>query len=317
MGPDRKYLREILNSLTEHLVVIDDQGAIKLVNRAWEEFGATNGCANPGNWIGTNYLDICDAAAEMGDKDARKAATGIRSLIKGKVGDFYLEYPCHDDKQERWFMMRAVPLAFSQPLHFVITHQDITARKKAEAKALRMALRDGLTGLSNRRHFNECMDSESRRAIRNGFALSLILVDVDNFKTVNDEYGHPAGDACLVAISEIIARYAKRPGDLAARLGGDELALLLSGCEIGNARKMADRILDEIRGLEVSVSDGEKKVKPLVSIGVASGLIAEKKDAESMISAADSAMYDSKRTGGNAVSVAGWRPQARQAGMGT
>jgi GGDEF domain-containing protein len=95
------------------------------------------------------------------------------------------------------------------------------------------ALCDGLTGLANRRAFNETIEHEFQRALRNGRPLSLIMVDIDHFKTFNDQYGNPAGDACLRTISAELQGVLRRLGDMAARYGGEELAILLPETDCG------------------------------------------------------------------------------------
>jgi hypothetical protein len=103
------------------------------------------------------------------------------------------------------------------------------------------ALRDGLTGLANRRCFDQAIERELQRAARNGLPLSLIMVDIDNFKTFNDQYGHPAGDDCLSAVSAAMQGVLRRPGDMAARYGGEEFAILLPETDTAGATRPASQ----------------------------------------------------------------------------
>ena len=114
-----------------------------------------------------------------------------------------------------------------------------------------LAMQDALTGLANRRHFDRALDEEFRRAMRSNTSLALVMIDVDQFKQFNDTYGHPEGDACLRAIGAVVARLLNRPGDVAARYGGEEIAVILPGNSEAEACEMAARIADDIRRLDI------------------------------------------------------------------
>jgi diguanylate cyclase (GGDEF)-like protein/PAS domain S-box-containing protein len=153
--------------------------------------------------------------------------------------------------------------------------RDATARKVAEI-ALENANRhlaalaksDGLTGLANRRHFDEVLDQELRRAQRVGTPLALIMLDVDRFKLFNDRYGHPAGDSCLRMIADAVVESLQRPADLAARYGGEELAVVLPDTDAEGARRVAERIGDALRSAAITHADGIGGVVT-ASIGIA------------------------------------------------
>jgi diguanylate cyclase (GGDEF)-like protein/PAS domain S-box-containing protein len=153
--------------------------------------------------------------------------------------------------------------------------RDATARKVAEI-ALENANRhlaalaksDGLTGLANRRHFDEVLDQELRRAQRVGAPLALIMLDVDRFKLFNDRYGHPAGDSCLRMIADAVVESLQRPADLAARYGGEELAVVLPDTDAEGAYQVAERIADALRSAAITHADGVGGVVT-VSIGIA------------------------------------------------
>ena len=123
---------------------------------------------------------------------------------------------------------------------------------KAQADRLREFARvDGLTGIANRGAFDGRLASELSRARRTGEPTALALCDVDHFKAYNDAYGHPAGDACFRSVAAALAAQARRPEDLAARLGGEEFALLLPGCDLAGAATIAARFVDAVRALQV------------------------------------------------------------------
>jgi diguanylate cyclase (GGDEF)-like protein len=167
-------------------------------------------------------------------------------------------------------------------------------------RATRMqALRDGLTGLANRRCFNETIEREFRRATRYGQALSLIMMDIDLFKTFNDQYGHPAGDACLRAVSTAVQDALRRPGDLAARYGGEEIAVLLPGTDVAGAVQIVEDMQAAIRSLAIPHAASPYGVVTL-SAGVASWRPGRRIASwASLVEAADAALYAAKARGRN------------------
>jgi len=166
-----------------------------------------------------------------------------------------------------------------------------------------LAREDGLTGLANRRHFNEVLDAEVKRAVRTGHYLSLILCDVDFFKKYNDLYGHIAGDKCLQLIGAIMRSTFQRAGDLPARYGGEEFAAILPETEPEQAAKLANRLRQEliVQALPHAQS-GELGVVTL-SVGVVGVRANRERSAEWMIREADQALYRSKENGRNRVTL--------------
>jgi len=165
------------------------------------------------------------------------------------------------------------------------------------------ALSDALTGLANRRCFNETIEREFQRASRNGRPLSLIMVDIDLFKTFNDQYGHPAGDACLRAISAAVQGVLRRPGDMAARYGGEELAILLPETDIAGAVRIAGDMQAAIRALAIRHEAGPLGVVTL-SAGVASWCPGRLTATPAwLVEAADAALYEAKALGRNTFTV--------------
>lgn len=173
-----------------------------------------------------------------------------------------------------------------------------------------LAMEDGLTGLANRRQFDVALDSEFSRAMRNASTLALILIDVDCFKQYNDIYGHAAGDECLQTIGRTIASVAsRRPGDLAARYGGEELAVLLPNTDVADAAILAERIRSAVRDLEI-VHAGTPDGFVTLSAGVdAFSPAATSGPPKELIQAADKALYAAKVGGRNRVCTA-MRPTA-------
>ena len=159
-----------------------------------------------------------------------------------------------------------------------------------------LALRDGLTGISNRRHFDEQLESEVGRARRVRTSLALLLIDVDHFKAFNDAFGHQQGDRCLRAVAGTVAALVSRPGDLAARYGGEEFTVLLPETDLAGAVELADALRVAVRALELKHTSGLGIVT--ISIGAAAIRPQQQEGSgESLVHAADQALYQAKAAG--------------------
>ena len=293
---DSSLHTSIVNSLDIEIAVIDQDGIIVDVNSAWIKHGTENGISAKFVWIGSNYLNVLSESAASGDNSAGDAANGITDVLRGKRSSFNLEYPCHSPDKKRWFMMRVSCLRDGSGNLFVISHHNITQRKLAEERAERLAMNDPLTGLANRRYFNEFLKREVLRGNRNRSAISLLIVDVDKFKDYNDEYGHPAGDQCLIEVGQALLALSRRPSDLAVRLGGDEFALILGNTDRAGAQKVAEAIITAIADLGMSYGESRNVT---VSVGLASMVPQTKADDEILVQEADKALYRAKSAGGN------------------
>ncbi len=164
------------------------------------------------------------------------------------------------------------------------------------------SVKDSLTGAHNREYFAERLKTEVAYAKRHETQLSLMMIDVDHFKKVNDTYGHPAGDAVLVAVVAAIAG-TLRGEDVLARYGGEEFAVILRGIELANAVIAAERVRELIAALSVN-HDG-RTISCAVSIGVASAACIDEASAEGMVAVADRRLYLAKRSGRNRVVSSG------------
>ncbi len=171
-----------------------------------------------------------------------------------------------------------------------------------EQRILEMASTDFLTGVLNRRAFIERMDKEICRSIREDKHLSLILADIDSFKTINDHYGHHAGDLVLQKFTEKLSELL-RPYDFIGRYGGEEFLVCLAGVDEGQARHIAERMRKKIEQLTIIVPEGSDALKITASFGVVSRSTGTEASLNSMTRGADDAMYMAKRNGKNQVCV--------------
>ncbi|MFI7801050.1 phytochrome-like protein cph2 [Pseudomonas sp. DD1] len=160
-----------------------------------------------------------------------------------------------------------------------------------------MALMDGLTGVANRRKFDEEILADWRQCFREQKPLSLILVDVDYFKRYNDRYGHLAGDGCLKSVAQALSETVRRPYDLVARYGGEEFACVLPNTVLSGAVEIAERMQARVRtlGIEHSASDVDRVVT--ISLGVATLTPTGELGFEALIEAADKQLYEAKSGG--------------------
>lgn len=290
---------QVFHSLGDQLAVIDRTGCIVAVNLAWENFGAENGLPAGYSCLGTNYLRTLSLSAASGDELSHQAHQGITLVLEGKMSIFSFEYPCHSPNEQRWFTMRCSALHGDESRSmFLVSHHNITQRKLAEARVEQLALQDPLTGLANRRHFEMFLERELRGNARGATPISLVLVDVDYFKRYNDEFGHAAGDQCLSSVGGILLAHARRPGDLAARIGGDEFALILGNTNLPMARRIAESVLAGINDLRL-VFCGSRQVT--ASLGVTTLVPGDGFKGEALFQQADKALYCAKAAGRNQV----------------
>jgi diguanylate cyclase (GGDEF)-like protein len=188
---------------------------------------------------------------------------------------------------------------------FVVSLRDISARREAElalekanAELASLARKDSLTGLANRRHFDEALREAWARALAGGWPIAVLMIDVDHFKQFNDCYGHQRGDVCLREVAAAISDGLFHSDDLAARYGGEEFAVVLPRTSTDNAARVAERIrhaVQEMRRPHVTAPLGVVTV----SVGVAAAFPVPNGDPAAVVKAADEALYLSKGEGRN------------------
>lgn len=163
-----------------------------------------------------------------------------------------------------------------------------------------LSLTDAATGLPNRRAFDERLDSELRRMTREGSEMALLLVDVDHFKVINEAYGHAAGDKFLVMLGQQMRRSAMRPGDMVARFGDEEFALLLPSTDLKGAMHIAERVRSDIERTSVALDNGFR-IGTTVSIGVVTAQPASRMIPRDLLKLAETGLTKAKAKGGNQV----------------
>ncbi len=235
------------------------------------------------------------------DIDADRAS--VQRMLSGEITRYELEKRyLHKNGSVVWALLTASLVRDSdeQPLYLVSQVQDITARKMAEEALMRLAVRDELTGLFNRREMNRLLQEEILRSHRHQRPLSLLMVDIDWFKRVNDTYGHQAGDLALQQVAKAILDCV-RTLDRAARYGGEEMAIILPETSGAEAMVVAERIRMHVAGNVFSVGQAQRGpgISLTVSVGISTMTNPLEGSTERLIGDADRALYTAKHRGRN------------------
>jgi diguanylate cyclase (GGDEF)-like protein len=190
--------------------------------------------------------------------------------------------------------------------------RELTAmsRKLAAANQVlqRLSLLDGLTGIPNRRRFDEVLANEWKRAMRSKRPLSLVMIDIDHFKTFNDHYGHVAGDDCLRKVALAMSDILKRPTDVLARYGGEEFAAILPLTECDGAKAIAAAMKAGVIDLAIPHDHSSASSRVTISLGVATLVPMRGTMAAMLVAAADQALYEAKAGGRNRIAVKRFSP---------
>lgn len=250
----------------------------------------------------SNQLIGTSALAGIHSKDLPRVHATFNAMKRGELEEARLTFRnAHRKNKEVWLesTMRVTRKDNGSVDGVVAISRDITEQKKLETRLETLAIEDSTTGLANRRCFDDRLNEEWTRASRERNSLALLMIDVDYFKSYNDEYGHPAGDACLRAVAQAIAAEMHRAGDLAARYGGEEFAVLLPNTDAAGCARIGERIRKAIcqAGLvhnsnavsgRVTVSLGGAACRPALTRTAGAGMLVE---------AADQALYEAKNAG--------------------
>lgn len=422
----KNFSQNILDSLSDHIAVINNEGIILTVNKSWENFSKENGGDLYNSGKGANYFNVCQ----------KEVKDGIFLVLQGKQTRYNFEYSCHDNQQLSWFLLRATPIIIDDCGHIgaVISHVNITDRKIAELSLVQkeeqyrlitenstdfisthkvngvytyaspicksllgyhpseligksayhffhpedkkkircfgdMSLKqheiqtityrfrcknnayiwfetkfqrletsngeeeiisisrdvtshklkllklqaeknllkqkihiDELTGVFNRRLFNQLLPAQFKVHHELDSCFSLLMVDIDYFKQYNDTYGHPKGDQCLILVAETLKKHV-RESDIVCRIGGEEFCIILPDTNKTSAIKLAKRLSRKVEQLKIIHETSPAHPIITISIGVSS--FKKNKcttiDAQALLNQADQALYQAKGNGRNNV----------------
>ena len=266
-------------------------------------------CARITGWSAAELLGT-SALAGIHPDDMERVGQAIVALKQGEAEEARFVYrQRHRDKGEIWaeVALHVTVAPDSGAIDGVVAVvRDMTEQKDLQDKLASLATTDGLTGLANRRAFDERLADEWARARRDGTQLSLLLIDVDHFKKFNDHYGHLAGDACLRALGRILSAQAKRPADLAARYGGEEFAVLLPNTDADGCADVGEGIRQALHDLAMLHTQNPPSRLVTASVGGAAALPSETTmDCSTLVAAADRALYAAKDGGRDRLVMSG------------
>jgi len=283
----RSKLGDLLDLLPAGLLIHQEQGVVYANLEAARILGVS-----PDALVGRHFLDFVDDGDAAAQRVCLVGCLFERTLVRTK--DCVL---VGADGRRTNVQVSMSPLPWEGlPVIYVMLN-DVTALKETEETLRRLSLTDSLTGASNRRHFIEAAEREVERAHRYHRPLSMLMLDLDHFKRINDTHGHHVGDEALKAFTAICQRTLRR-NDVLGRMGGEEFAILLPETDTAGARRLAERIRHLVMQAAVP-ADGDI-VRFTVSIGVASCRGGEH-TVDSLLSCADEALYQAKHAGRNRV----------------
>jgi len=303
----RNQLNYVLSEITDGIAMYDRQGTLAYCNDQFSRiFPLTAGVRRRGQHIRDILQAVVETREQKGVPEGDPEATEwVDVVAKGLQEHSGREIELFDGS---WLHIKTRPTSDGSSLVVV---SDITTMKQAEV-ALRsmterlklLATTDGLTGLVNRRAFDEALETEASRTTRSSSPMSLLMIDVDRFKSYNDLYGHQAGDEVLKAVGQCLKTTLKRPADLAARYGGEEFVAILPDTDEDGAFFIADSFRESLKALAIPHQGGDKKVVT-ASVGIAVTSPDEPVAPAELLHRADEALYTAKHAGRDRVT--GWR----------
>ncbi|CAB3793245.1 diguanylate cyclase [Pararobbsia alpina] len=286
------------------LLIVDDQPVnIRLLNELfhadYQILMATNG--PQAIRLCVDYLpDLVLLDIMMPTMDGYEVLARLRAdELTRKIPVIFVTAQSDEADEERGLDLGAVDF-ISKPIKPAIVRARVRSHLllKTQSDMLRhIALMDGLTGIPNRRRFEESAPAEWRRCARDMTALSIAIIDVDFFKNYNDCYGHQMGDECLKQVAHTLASLVRRPYDLVARYGGEEFICLLPNTEEQGAVALSHRLLDGVRALGIDHIDSDVDRIVTVSVGVATAYPSRGGDLQWLIASADRQLYKAKLSG--------------------
>jgi diguanylate cyclase (GGDEF)-like protein/PAS domain S-box-containing protein/hemerythrin-like metal-binding protein len=293
--------RSIIDNAPIGIAVVSLEGKFELVNQSLCEIVGYN----------RNELEKLTFQKITHPDDIESDLENIKQLLEGD-GNFYRmeKRYIRKDTQIVWIQLTVSLMRDSDgtPKYFISQIEDISLRKQAESllkeanrKYKSMSITDGLTGIANRRRFDEVLAQEYSRHARSGSDLSLLLLDIDHFKAFNDTYGHVQGDECLREVSQAISNCITRPADLAARYGGEEFSCILPETDLRGAVVIAEKIRQSIIDCAIRHETSSVAKYVTASIGVITVKCTPDKTVEDLLTQVDELLYQAKSRGRNRI----------------
>lgn len=244
----------------------------------------------------------CTSIFQSGQTPAKEYEQLWKTILAGKVWRGEL-LDRRKDGSRFWEALSVAPVTDDHGAikYFVSVSEDVTEKKKIQSILQEMSFHDALTGVANRRRFDEYFDLEWRRARRSGKPLALIMIDIDFFKHYNDSLGHQAGDECLKLIAKTLERRIVRAGDMIARYGGEEFVCILPNTNLAGARTIAEAMRESLLALKIFHPDSTASEYVTISLGIAASEQVQDGSSSILLHIADKALYRAKSLGRNRV----------------
>ncbi|MBU3898860.1 MAG: diguanylate cyclase [Gammaproteobacteria bacterium] len=286
-----RFQQAVFDSLVAQVAVLDHRATVLQTNAAWRQYAHACGFSERPCCLSSSYLSILACLTEQDPQTLQAAQLGISAVLAGELPQFHLPEPFFTPLDNRWFSLKITPV-HDQAQRLVVSHEDVTALKTAELASLTLANVDTLTGALSRRNFFNLAEQEVARSIRYDLPLMVLMLDLDHFKTINDQHGHAAGDVvlqkCVQTVTSVL-----RESDLIGRIGGEEFAVLLPNTPLEGGRALAQRIVESVRANPVQA--GGKPIVYTVSIGA--GCLSGEHAFDELLGLADAALYRAKDAG--------------------
>jgi diguanylate cyclase (GGDEF)-like protein len=301
-----ELLLPLADTLSSGIVLLDPDRRICLWNRWMSEHSGIPAVTATGRELAELFPDI-DQYSRL--EYALRSAYWhqLPSLLSQSLNKAPLAlFTGHGKAQHRvQQQIKVMPLLVSGQRPFCLLQVDDVSdavnrehklRKQAQVLQQQSHI-DGLTGIANRRHFDEFLRTELRRSLRNNTAIALLMIDVDYFKAYNDSHGHLSGDQCLITIAQTLVDSIRRPGDLVARYGGEEFAVVLAENHLESAATLGEQFRQRVAALRIAHPASAIAEHVTVSVGATSIVPIQGDQPESLICLADFALYEAKRGG--------------------
>jgi DNA-binding CsgD family transcriptional regulator len=241
--------RAVINSLSAHIVILDENGVILETNRAWKAYSVKNGMPEDIAFKGMNYLGVCDTSVGDDALDARNVATGIRKVINGEITEFLFDYPCHTEDSRNWYYMRAIRMSDTKPIRVIISHEDITALKLVEE-----ALRESRKKLQDQKQSLE----------EANIALKVLLKQRENDKLELEKN-------VLTNVKELVLPYVEKLKEVPLKPRNKTLVEIIEN----HLKDIISPLLQKFSNAQIILTPQEIKVVTLIKDGKSSKEIAD------------------------------------------